>query len=121
MTVVDLPSLGNGTSMNTSSTKMNTSFSANVKVLFVDDGNEDWLSISDLYKAHNELKAIPSLALECRLNYTDQMKMVIERDVGGSLTTKSPLMMNLITQFKQLTSKSPVNLKVLGKSNGRYV
>jgi hypothetical protein len=94
------------TSFNTSINKYNES---KVKVLFIDYGNEDIVDISEIYKITLELKNIPPLTLNCRLNLSKKLKEWIKKMSNSNLDVTNDLQ----KCFIRLTSKSKIKLKVI--------
>jgi len=94
------------TSFNTSINKYNES---KVKVLYIDYGNEDIVDINEIFKITLELKNIPPLTLNCRLNLSKKLKEWIKRMSNSNLDVTNDLQ----KCFIRLTSKSKIKLKVI--------
>ena len=73
------------------------------KILFIDYGNTAKVSLSDLYKMSSELQKVAPLSIHCSLN-----------DVKND--SKLAESVEMIDKFKLLTSKCPVNVKILNET-----
>ena len=95
-------------SLNTSVSKQDPK----VKVLCYDYGNEEWVSVSNLYRMSTEHKNASPLALNCRLNYSSKLKSWLKQQQNSVESIES-----LLKTFKKLVSKSKVVAKVLKRNH----
>jgi hypothetical protein len=86
-----------------------------LKVMYIDYGNEDCVNITQLFKIDNETKIIPPLAINCSLYFTNKCNDIFNKlkanaklnDAGSTHATNT-----LIKCFKNLTGNSKVMIKV---------
>jgi hypothetical protein len=83
-----------------------------VKVLCYDYGNEESVSVSNLYRMSTEHKNTSPLALNCRLNYSSKLKSWLKQQQKDDDSIES-----LLKTFKKLVSKSKVVAKVLKRNH----
>ncbi len=85
---------------------------AKIKVLYIDFGNVEIVTLTNLYRITSDIKNIKPLALNCKLNFSNTLNSWIERNADLKPET-------LIKCLKNLTSKSKVEAKVIETCEGK--
>lgn len=83
-----------------------------LKVLLIDYGNVETVTLANVYKMSPEIKAIKPQAFSCQLNFSETLKSWLRR-------TSDETSEGLIKCFKNLTSKSKVQAKVIEFRSGK--
>jgi hypothetical protein len=100
-----------------------------IKVLYIDYGNEDCVNITQLFKIENEIKMVHPLAINCSLYFTNKCNDILNKLKANSNKLEDVSLMNggtssnsathatnsLIKCFKNLTGNSKVMMKVRKK------